>query len=244
MALSRIKFPITLSFGLLALAACGKYADAKNEMAAHGEEVGTRTGSAEATGNGYVPAFLAEGYKTKDITFDIRETIVDIGNGYKYRALTYDGSFPARTLVVEQGTLVRIRVNNGDTEEHSLHTHVIKYKPESDGTAATATRAKESRYYFWEVTEDTPPGFYPFHDHGGTGEGAQARGLVGIVNVVKKGETSNPGFGILLHDIDASYLFSTDGAVVPSAGGGGHGAGHGGGGMTSMESVPAHLVNG
>ena len=230
--------------GVIALSACGKYADVKEETAAHGEEVGMRMGSAEASGQGYVPAFLAKGYKTLDVKFDVRESIVDVGNGYKYRALTYDGNFPARTLVVEQGTLVRIRLNNGDGTEHSLHTHVIKYKPESDGTAATATRAHESRSYFWEVTENTPPGFYPFHDHGGSGEGAQARGLIGMVNVVKRGEAAKAGFGILLHDIDANFLFSTDGAAVPSAGGGGHGGGHGGGGMASMENVPAHLING
>jgi len=248
MAFVRNSFLATVSFALLALAGCGKYVETKGDEDAHSEEVGSRTGTAEATGNGYVPAFLANGYKTLDVTFDIRESVVDLGNGYKYRALTYDGNFPARTIVVEQGTLVRIRVNNGDDQEHSVHTHVIKYKPESDGTIASATRAGESRSYFWEVTENTPPGFYPFHDHGGPGEGAQARGLVGMVNVVKKGEVSKAGYGILLHDIDPAYLFSTSGAVLPSsaggAGSGGHAGGHGSGQMASTQKMPAHLING
>lgn len=251
--------PAILAIATLAfLVACGKYPAGEQSQdqqgkASHGETsgggaVGMRAGTAELTGQGYEPAFLAAGYATQDVSFEIKETIVDIGLGYKYRALTYDGNFPAATLVVEQGTLLRIRVNNRDSKERSLHTHVIKYKPESDGTAASATLPGQSRTYFWEVTDTTPPGFYPFHDHEGTGEGAQARGLIGMVNVVKKGEAAKAGFGILLHDLDPAYLFSTSGAAMNGSGGGGHGAGggagpHGGAGMATG-SVPAHLING
>ena len=235
---------IWLIGALFLFVACGKYPDGKGNTAAHGEEeVGTRVGEAELTGEGYRPAFLKPGYKTVDVGFEVKETTVDIGGGYKYRALTYDGNFPAATLVIEQGTLVRLRLANRDSKEHSLHTHVIKYKPESDGSVATATLPGQTRTYFWEVTDETPVGFYPFHDHQGTGEGAQARGLIGMVSIVKKGERSKAGFGILLHDIDPAYLFSTTGAPVPGAGGGGHGAGHGGGAMP-MGDVPAHLING
>jgi|GEM_PF-3613772 len=226
------------------LVACGKYPDSQEHGAGHGGEDSIRASNAELTGAGYKPAFLKPGYKTQDVSFDIKETVVEIGNGYKYRALTYDGSFPAKTLVVEQGTLVRIRVNNQDSVPRSLHTHVVKYKPESDGTSATSTPAGSARYYFWEVTDTTPPGFYPFHDHEDIGEGAQDRGLVGMLNIVKKGERANAGFGILLHDIDPEFLFATGGSPVATGGGAGHGGGGHGGGGAAMGSMPAHLING
>jgi FtsP/CotA-like multicopper oxidase with cupredoxin domain len=139
--------------------------------------------------------------------------------------------------------LVRIRLKNAGKEPHSVHTHVIKYTPANDGTDATATPPGETRYYFWEVTADTPTGFYPFHDHGGGGEGAMERGLVGMVNVVAPGGASDAGYGILLHDLDPRYLYSTSGAPIPGSGGGGGHGNHGGGGMASAD-VPAHLING
>lgn len=225
------------------LGACGRYPETPQVPEVHDSGVSADAGPAERSGRGYVPAFLEPGYKTIDVTFDIKETIADIGGGYKYRALTYDGSFPAKTLVVEQGTLVRFKVTNSDDEPHTLHTHVIKYKPESDGSGRDGVEPGETRYFFWEVTNGTPPGFYPFHDHGGDGEGAQARGLIGLVSVVRPGEKAKSGFGILLHDIDGNFLFSTSGAPVMTGGEGGHGGGHGGG-SSGMGMMPAHLING
>lgn len=240
--------------GLATIPACGKYPDSDASRGGHGaheKASSVRPGQAELTGRGYRTAFLKAGYRTKDVTLAVREETVDVGGGYRYRALTYDGNFPARTLVVEQGTLVRIRLENRGREEHSLHTHVIKYKPESDGTATTAAKPGETRYFFWEVTEETPAGFYPFHDHGGAGEGGLARGLIGMVHVVERGKLADAekgrlGFGILLHDLDPAYLFSSQGAPPPRGGGeGGHG-GHGGGGRrnTGMPETPMHLING
>lgn len=227
---------------LLGLASCGKYPDRAQEPHVGHAGIAERPTGPEQTGENYTPKFLAPGYKTQNVDFEIKEKIVDLGGGFKYRALTYDGSFPAKTIVVEQGTLVRIKVANTDHEPHGIHTHVIKYTPANDGVGVSETAAGETRYYFWEVTTSTPPGFYPFHDHGGDNEGAQSRGLIGMVNVVAAGQTANAGFGILLHDIDPNFLFSTSGQNTGSASAG-HAGGHGGGAAASTE-VPAHLVNG
>ncbi|MCA2960565.1 MAG: multicopper oxidase domain-containing protein [Silvanigrellales bacterium] len=246
-----VRFVVCLAYlgaSIAVLQACGKYADGEASNNDHGAHSKVQPGQAELTGLGYVPAFLAAGYQTRNVSFEVKETLVDIGGGYSYRALTYDGSFPARPLVVEQGTLVHIRLSNKSSSEHIIHTHVVKYKPQNDGTASTAVPPGESRSFFWEVTDATPPGFYPFHDHGGQGEGALARGLVGILNVVKKGESAKAGYGILLHDLDPAFLFSRSGAPLPSgAMAGGHG-GHGSGTAFSSSgkdaSMPMHLING
>lgn len=232
---------VTVVFlGFLAIASCGKYPEKEEAPEVHNAGIANAPTAAELTGEGYTPKFLSAGYKTIDVEYEIKETIVDLGGGFKYRALTYDGSFPAKMLVAEQGTLVRIKVKNTDSSPHGIHTHVIKYTPENDGAGLSETAAGQTRYYFWEVTTTTPVGFYPFHDHGGDNEGAQARGLLGIISVVKAGETANAGFGLLLHDVDAAYLFSDSGARLPSSGGS---HAHGGGGEGATE-VPAHLVNG
>lgn len=223
---------------------CGKYPTLKHDESSSEKIIPLAASSAEITGSGYVPLYLTGNYKQKNVDFEIKETLVDINAGYKYRAITYDGNFPAKTITVEQGTLVRIKIVNQLESEHSLHTHVIKYKPESDGTKSSATAAKGTRYYFWEVTSETPAGYYPFHDHGGPGEGAQSRGLVGMVHVVKPGELNTPSFGVLLHDIDANYLFSMNGTPVTSSGGAGHAGGHGGASNGAATEIPAHLING
>lgn len=234
---------LLFAFPLFVLLSCGEYPEVKGKDShnAH-EESAQAPGGAELTGEGYVPKFLAAGYKTQNIEYEIKETIVDLGGGFKYRALTYDGSFPAKSIVVEQGTLVRIKVVNRDSAPHGIHTHVIKYTPANDGVGVSETGGGQTRYYFWEVSESTPPGFYPFHDHGGDSEGAQMRGLVGLVNVVKAGESANPGYGILLHDIDPLFVFSTNGEDNGRTRGG-HAGGHGGATSDSVR-VPAHLVNG
>lgn len=217
---------------------CGKYPN--GPLPKHHEiPLGSQTTDAERSGNGYEPLYLKEGYKTLDVIFEVKEKQVDIGNGYQYRALTFDGNFPAKTISVGKNTLVRIQLKNSHKSPHSLHTHVIKYKPESDGTLASATIPGQTRYYFWEVTLDTPSGFYPFHDHGG--ESSLNRGLMGTVEVLEEG--SKPGFAVLLHDLDPKYLFSTSGAPVMGNGSGDHSAGHGGGPAKSG-SQPAHLING
>lgn len=156
----------------------------------HEIPLGSQTTDAERSGNGYEPLYLKEGYKTLDVIFEVKEKQVDIGNGYQYRALTFDGNFPAKTISVGKNTLVRIQLKNSHKSPHSLHTHVIKYKPESDGTLASATIPGQTRYYFWEVTLDTPSGFYPFHDHGG--ESSLNRGLMGTVEDLEEGSKSFP----------------------------------------------------
>jgi FtsP/CotA-like multicopper oxidase with cupredoxin domain len=220
---------------------CGKYPN-KTMNDEHKSGAGHLIGSAEKNGTAYSPLFLQEGYNIQDVNFEVKESIVDIGKGYKYRALTFDGNFPAKTISIRKNTLVRIKLTNKGKEAHSIHTHVIKYKPESDGTLNSATLPGETRYYFWEVTSDTPAGFYPFHDHGGEGESALSRGLIGTVEVLDEG--AKPGFAILLHDLDPKYLFSTSGYPVVEAGGGDHSAGHGGGGSAATGNQPAHLING
>jgi FtsP/CotA-like multicopper oxidase with cupredoxin domain len=227
----------------LLISACGKYPDVKGtDSPGHSESsrvlpVSNLTGAWEE----YKPQFITGDFKKLEIEYEIKEKVVSIGAGYKYRALTFDGHFPAKTLVVEQGTIVRIKIKNSDSDPHSIHTHVIKYTPDNDGAGETQVPSGDTRYFFWEVTAETPPGFYPFHDHGGANEGAQIRGLVGIVNIVKPGETANPGFGILMHDLDPSYLFSESGATV--GGGAGHGGGHGSGGAAAIVP-PEHVFNG
>lgn len=228
------------AFSTLFAVSCGRYPDAAMNDE-HEEKAGSLIGEPERLGLGYSPLFLKEGYKIQNVDFEVKETIVDIGKGYKYRAMTFDGNFPARTISVRKNTLVRIKLTNKGNEPHSLHTHVIKYKPESDGTVSSATLPGETRYYYWEVTSDTPAGFYPFHDHGGKGESALNRGLIGTVEVLD--ESTKPGFAVLLHDLDPKYLFSTSGAPAMGAGGADHSAGHGGGGAMTGD-MPAHLING
>lgn len=63
-----------------------------------------------------------------------------------------------------------------------------------------------------------------------------------MVNVVAAGQTANPGFGILLHDLDSNYLIPSSGQSTGAASAG-HAGGHGSGGASAGE-VPAHLVNG
>ena len=211
---------------------CGKYPEQTELPAVHSAGLAQTPGAAELTGQNYQPAFLQPGCKTLEVNYDIKEKIIDIGGGFKYRALTFDGNFPAKTIVAEQGTLVKIKLTNSDSSPHSIHTHVIKYKPESDGARLSQLQPGKTQFYYWEVTDTTPEGFYPLHDHGGDNEGALARGLLGMISVVKPGQISNPGVGILLHDIDAAYLFSDSGASTGMGGGGGghdHYAGAGAG---------------
>lgn len=233
---------------LLVLAACSKYPDVHEQPELHEVGIAAKPAAANLSGNWneYTPKFIVGAFKQQEVDYEIRETIVDLEGGFKYRALTYDGNFPAKPLVAEQGTIIRFKIKNSGTAPHSIHTHVIKYTPENDGAGVSQIEPGETRYFFWEVTKETTPGFYPFHDHGGDGEGAQSRGLIGMISIVPPGELANPGFGLLMHDLDPKYLFSTVGVAVDSGGGGdagGHGA-HGGGGGAASAQIPVHLYNG
>lgn len=235
-----MKITLKMFLSTLLLMSCGKYPQKPEVTEIHKSAIGEPPGTAELTGEGYVPQFLAPGYRTLDVEYEVREAIVDLGGGFKYRALTFDGSFPAKTLIVEQETLVRIKFKNSDSEPHGMHTHILKYTAKNNGAAQSQTEAGDTRYYFWEVTQSTPVGFYPFHDHGGDNEGAMARGLIGMVNVVKSGESAKGGYGILLHDLNMAYLFSDSGARLPDNS---NSHAHGMGGETKI-TRPAHLING
>lgn len=145
-----MKIIVTLIPLFLGIVACGKYPDRGHAPQVGHAGVAENATGAEKTGDEVSQVSLAPGYKTQNVEFDIKETLVELGGGFKYRALTYDGSFPAKTIVVEQGTLVRIKIANNDHEPHGIHTHVIKYTPANDGVGVSETVAGETRYYFWE----------------------------------------------------------------------------------------------
>jgi FtsP/CotA-like multicopper oxidase with cupredoxin domain len=150
----------------------------------------------------------------REYDFTIQEVDWEVGPGAIYKAITYNARVPGPPIEVNAGDRVVIHLKNEATEPHSIHTHVVRFADDSDGTGETVVQPGETYTYTWDAVY---AGSFPYHDHGMEGEGT-ARGLFGAVIVHAPDEEPANEHVVLLADFDQTEYRSLPGVADPVTG--------------------------
>jgi FtsP/CotA-like multicopper oxidase with cupredoxin domain len=115
---------------------------------------------------------------------------------------------------VNAGDRVVITLTNETSEPHSIHTHVVEFPNESDGTGPSVAAPGETRTYTWDAIY---AGTFPYHDHGDEAEGI-ILGLFGALVVHAPDEAPANEHLVILSDFDQGSYKSLPGVADPVTG--------------------------
>lgn len=151
---------------------------------------------------------------SREYDFTIEDTLWEVGPGAIYEAIAYDGQIPGPTIDVNAGDRVVIRLANASTKPHSIHTHVVEFTQENDGTHPSVVAPGETRTYEWSAVY---AGTFPYHDHGDEAEGVTL-GLFGALIVRPPDESQAREHLVVLSDFDQGEYKSLPGVADPVTG--------------------------
>ncbi len=123
-------------------------------------------GLAPTTGTDLIqPTVIRSANGVLDVTLSAARSPVTIG-GTTVNALTYNGSLPGPTLVVQPGDTVVLTLENHLGDPTNLHTHGLLVSP--DGNSDNVFRridAGTTADYFYKIPASHPPGAFWYHPH-------------------------------------------------------------------------------
>jgi FtsP/CotA-like multicopper oxidase with cupredoxin domain len=156
--------------------------------------------------------------------------------GHRYVTMSYDGSYPAPTLVFCPGDHVTIHLINDLPSVTNLHLHGLHVSPRGNSDNVFLNIRPGQRYtYQYSVPRDQPSGFFWFHPHrhefvepqidaGMAGaivvQGALDDGLAGIpqrIMVIQATELCDPTGHSIPFGNSGSHACSPAGGTVPVA---------------------------
>lgn len=151
---------------------------------------------------------------TREFDITVDETNWEVGPGAIYKAIAYNGVVPGPPIDVNAGDRVVIRLTNKATQPHSIHTHVVKFTSDNDGTGPSIVPPGETKTVTWDAVY---AGTFPYHDHGDEGTGT-ARGLFGTLIVRAPNEAKANEHIVALADFDQGEYSSLPGVADPMTG--------------------------
>lgn len=170
-------------------------------------------GCSESEGRDPLEPYPATG-KKREITFTIEEMLWEVGPGALYQAVGYNGQIPGPPIEVNAGDHVTIRLTNNSSKPRSIHTHVVKFTKENDGTDASVVEPGETKMVEWDAVY---AGTFPYHDHGDEGKGITL-GLFGALIVHAPDERPASEHVVVLSDFDQAAYKQLPGVADPMTG--------------------------
>ncbi|GMV42996.1 MAG: copper oxidase [Myxococcales bacterium] len=157
---------------------------------------------------------------TVEVDLEIEEIDWEVAPGAIYGAVAYNRSVPGPIIEATAGDRIRIRLTNRTGTPRSIHTHVVHFTENSDGTKKGVAQPGETITVEWEAVH---PGTFPYHDHAGHGEAeGMAAGLIGALVVHDpKAPAAQVENVVVLSDLDMSR-FKTLPPMDHASGDGGH----------------------
>ena len=151
---------------------------------------------------------------TREFDFTIEEMLWEVGPGAIYKGIGYNAQIPGPPIEVDAGDRVVIRLTNGASEPHSIHTHVVEFTNADDGTHHSIVEPGDTRMFTWDAVY---AGTFPYHDHGDEAEGI-ARGLFGALIVHAPDEAPANEHVVILSDFDQTQYQQLPGVADPETG--------------------------
>jgi FtsP/CotA-like multicopper oxidase with cupredoxin domain len=118
----------------------------------------------------------------KQFTITAQPATIDLGNGNKFDAYTYNGAIPGPELRVQQGDMVEVTLVNKLPVSTTIHWHGMRVPNAEDGVAGlTQDAVKPGQSYTYRFLANDV-GTYWYHSHQDTSE-QLPRGLYGAIIV-------------------------------------------------------------
>ncbi len=96
--------------------------------------------------------------------------VANLGDGRPCSVLAYNGLFPGPTLQANYGDFVSVRLNNGLSEETTIHWHGMIVPPAADGHPKDAVMPGGGYHYQFPIIQRACLNWYHPHPHMMTGE--------------------------------------------------------------------------
>ena len=120
--------------------------------------------------------------KIVETTITAQPATVDIGQGVKAHALTFNGSIPGPTFRLDVGDTVIVHFHNQLDEETGIHWHGIEVPNPIDGTPLTQNQVEPGGTFRYEF-KVTRPGIYWYHPHHHSSTNQVFKGMYGMIVV-------------------------------------------------------------
>jgi len=151
---------------------------------------------------------------TREIDLTVEEVLWEVGPSAIYKAVGYNGQVPGPAIEVDAGDHVVVHLKNDTREPHSIHTHVVKFTDDNDGTHHSVVAPGETGTVEWDAVF---AGSFPYHDHGDEAQGI-ALGLFGMLIVHAPDEKPANEHLVVLSDFDPNNYASLPGVADPETG--------------------------
>lgn len=120
--------------------------------------------------------------KIVETTITARPATVDVGNGVKAHALTFNGAIPGPTFRLKVGDTVIVHFHNQLSERTGIHWHGIELANAMDGTPLTQDQVKPGGTFRYEFRV-TRPGIFWYHPHHHSSTNQVFKGMYGMIVV-------------------------------------------------------------
>jgi FtsP/CotA-like multicopper oxidase with cupredoxin domain len=151
---------------------------------------------------------------TREFELNVQETLWEVGPGAVYEAVAYNGQVPGPPIEVTAGDRVLVHLSNDTDEPRSIHTHVVQFANDSDGTMESIVQPGETKTVEWNAVF---AGTFPYHDHADEAEGV-LRGLFGALIVHAPDEVPATEHLVVLADFDQTDYAQLPGVADPETG--------------------------
>jgi manganese oxidase len=151
---------------------------------------------------------------TREFDLTVKDVLWEVGPAAIYKATAYNGQVPGPPIEVNAGDHVVIHLKNETKKPHSIHTHVVKFTQENDGTEDSIVPAGETGTVEWDAVF---AGSFPYHDHADEAQGITL-GLFGMLIVHAPDEEPASEHMVVLADLDQTNFKSLPGVADPETG--------------------------
>lgn len=151
---------------------------------------------------------------TREFDFTAEEILWEVGPYAIYKATGYNGQVPGPPIEVNAGDHVVVRLTNNTPDPHSVHTHVVKFTNDNDGTEGSIVAPGETGTVEWDAVY---AGSFPYHDHADEAQGITL-GLFGMLIVHAPDEEPANEHQVVLSDFDPTNYESLPGVADPETG--------------------------
>jgi FtsP/CotA-like multicopper oxidase with cupredoxin domain len=117
-----------------------------------------------------------------ETTITAQPATVDIGQGVKAHALTFNGSIPGPTFRLDVGDTVIVHLRNQLDNETGIHWHGVEVDNAMDGTPLTQNQVKPGGTFRYQF-KVTRPGIYWYHPHHHSSTNQVFKGMYGMIVV-------------------------------------------------------------
>ena len=144
-----------------------------------------------------------------ETTITAEEATVEIGNGEKVQAQTFDGEIPGPTFELDVGDTVIVHFHNRMQHATGIHWHGIELANAEDGTPFTQDMIGPGKSFIYKFTV-TRPGIYWYHPHHHSSTNQVFRGMYGMIYVRDPNEAQLQEFGVLPPPADTKQIVLSD----------------------------------